>query len=116
MPRLFTAVVGKVVYEWEQTIDDVNVYIKAPEQLKGREVRVKFEPTSVLVVVRDVPVLQVRSHRRRPSSSRSRRNHCRRENACLPLTVWTLADGRVCVRRARRSDGSKRVTASGPSV
>lgn len=52
---------GQVVYEWDQTVDDVNVYIRTPPGLKASMMRVDIQSKKLSVGVKgEKPYIDVR--------------------------------------------------------
>lgn len=52
---------GRTVYEWDQTLDEVNIYIPAPPKISAKLLSVKIEVNHVTVgMVGNPPYLSVR--------------------------------------------------------
>ena len=45
----------QVVYEWEQTLNDVNIYIQVPAGVKGKQIYVDLETTHIKVGIKPNP-------------------------------------------------------------
>lgn len=46
---------GKVMYEWEQTIDEINVYVKSPHGVDAKLLECVIRPGSLALGVKDEP-------------------------------------------------------------
>ena len=52
---------GKLIYEWEQTLADVNIYIEIPEGVAVKLLYIDLESRSIRVGIKpNPPYLQVR--------------------------------------------------------
>lgn len=52
---------GQVVYEWDQTVEDVNVYVQTPPGLKASMMRVDIQSKKLSIGVKgEKPYLDVR--------------------------------------------------------
>ena len=45
----------QVVYEWEQTLNDINIYIQVPAGVKGKQIYVDLENTHIKVGIKPNP-------------------------------------------------------------
>lgn len=53
---------GQLVYEWDQTVDDVNLYVQTPPGLKASMLRCDIQSRRVTIGVKgDKPYLDVRA-------------------------------------------------------
>ncbi|PHJ19286.1 nuclear movement protein domain containing protein [Cystoisospora suis] len=48
---------GRLVYEWEQSLDEVHLYLKQPEGIKAKDMDIDITPTSLRVGIRGRPPL-----------------------------------------------------------
>lgn len=53
---------GQVIYEWDQTVDDVNIYVQTPPGLKASMLAVNIQSKKVSIGVKgEKPYIDVRS-------------------------------------------------------
>eukprot|EP00920_Eleutheroschizon_duboscqi_P038716 GHVT01092965.1.p2 GENE.GHVT01092965.1~~GHVT01092965.1.p2 ORF type:complete len:174 (-),score=36.94 GHVT01092965.1:937-1458(-) len=48
---------GRTLYEWEQTLDDVNVYVALPPGVRSKQLVIEIKPTSLSVSISGQPTL-----------------------------------------------------------
>ncbi|ESS28895.1 nuclear movement protein domain containing protein [Toxoplasma gondii GAB2-2007-GAL-DOM2] len=48
---------GRLVYEWEQSLDEVHLYLKPPEGAKAKDLDIKITPTTLTVGLKGKPPL-----------------------------------------------------------
>lgn len=46
---------GRVIYEWDQSISDVNIYLKVPPGVRGKDLQVDINPRHLAVGIRGNP-------------------------------------------------------------
>ena len=81
---------GRVAYEWDQTIDEVNVYIRVPDGARARDLDVTIASTSVRVgIVGNPPYLE----------------HELAERVRVDDSVWTWEEGELAATLAKSERG-----------
>ena len=81
---------GRVAYEWEQTLDAVSVYVRAPPGARGRDLDVPLEPTRARVGVKgNAPYMEHELWARVKASE----------------STWTLADGELALTLVKATRG-----------
>lgn len=81
---------GKEVYAWEQTVDDVNVYVRAPQGCRAKDLEVDLRMDGIRLAMRgNTPYL----------------DHRWREPIRTSESWWTLEDGVIALVLAKRERG-----------
>lgn len=67
---MFHVPIGQLIYEWDQTLEEVNVYISPPPGVKANDIDCQITTSSVRVGLKgNPPFLEVGSVHSLPTSS-----------------------------------------------
>eukprot|EP00455_Lapot_gusevi_P050052 TRINITY_DN7202_c0_g1_i2.p1 TRINITY_DN7202_c0_g1~~TRINITY_DN7202_c0_g1_i2.p1 ORF type:complete len:180 (+),score=22.44 TRINITY_DN7202_c0_g1_i2:71-541(+) len=82
---------GRVIYEWEQTLDEVLIYIQTPDGVRGRDLDIKISPNHLSVGIKGNPPYL---------------NEDLGGTADVSASLWTLDDGELTITLQKAQVGA----------
>ena len=88
---------GRVIYEWEQTLDEVNIYIQAPPNISSNLLNIKISHNHLIIGIKN--------------NDTSFIDEDTFSTVKVNESTWTLSDGEICINLQKMRRGEAWETA-----